>query len=300
MPIPLASASSAGKDEVVSSPLPLRGKAHPMRRMFIALLLAGGFAAVSLAGADDARDKDKEKEKAANAEKLKGMLLTDEVALLKAWMGNDLDPIYRSLPDDYSEVVPYSPRRVTKKDWREVRSAMKVYGYLIPPGSKERSEDAPNLVMLGDNGAVLTYRLVLEGSPPGGVFGRDTWLVSSVWANRKGRWVSVYRQATFAGGQATVQDIGNVLELGQTPNGLVYVYKGKGRLEDVEVAVTVRFPQTTISGIDFYWGSWSPGEKRLVPLNTIARPLDTIERVDLTGTATLDGRKVRFGNVTRR
>jgi hypothetical protein len=71
------------------------------------------------------------------------------------------------------------------------------------------------------------------------------------------------------------------------------------RLEDVHAAFAIYLNEGKVSAHE-YWATWDPGEVKEINLGFLAFGVGSVQRIELSGTATLGGKQVSLAGVARR
>lgn len=84
-----------------------------------------------------------------------------------------------------------------------------------------------------------------------------------------------------------------------TFGGVLYRYTGSTKLEDVHATLNIHLRDGSISS-QSYWAMWEPGEVKPISLELLAFGVGAVQRIDLSGTATMAGKRVALVTVARR
>ncbi len=227
----------------------------------------------------------------SEADKLLAVLTGQEQQALVALRDRDAGALKRLLADDYHEVGFLVPGRRARADVLAGLANLRLSGY---------TPDDVRVVPLSKDAALLTYQITPMGSFKGKDLPAGPAYVSSAWAQRGGRWVLAFRQATPAGGPAPPVEKSEKAEGFEAEfrdTTLVCAYRGPAKLEDVNATLTVRLGDGGTLTYRRYWGSWQPDEVKDLRL-TLAG-VANVERADLDVTATRGGKPYK-GSVTVR
>jgi hypothetical protein len=211
-----------------------------------------------------------------------------EKQVLTALKNRDIATLQSLLKEDYVELI--GPERMTKAEVLKSLAPSRITDYAL--------EDV-RLVRLGRDTAILAYKLVPKGSlDEKGPFASAAY-VSSTWVRQEMGWLSAFRQWTPLGKESVGPQRITAFEATLTPNTVRYAYKGTTKLEDIHMTLEITLNQGRVSTEDF-WGTWNPGETKEVSLEFLAFGVGTIQRIDLSATATMGGKKVLCSASSRR
>ncbi|HXG11528.1 MAG TPA: nuclear transport factor 2 family protein [Gemmataceae bacterium] len=224
--------------------------------------------------------------------KLRGELAALEKQVWDAWVRQDADALKNLLAEDYQEIGSPAGPHVARAQALESLANLRIFKYDV---------DNLELLSLSKDAALLTYRATVVGSFRGQNLSPGRYNVSSAWVNRDGKWLSALRQWTpLEPEKEPPPPTIEAFDLTVGPNSLLYTYKGPAPLEDVRISLTILFPIGRVGNIDRYWATWQPGDVKAIDLTFLARGINEIERIELSGTATMGGKKVLLGAVSRR
>jgi len=219
-----------------------------------------------------------------------GQLTILEKQVLEAWKTKNLGTLQSLLRDDYVEIVGPGPARMTKVEVLKVLAEIRITDYAL---------DDVKLVRVNRDAAILTYKLALKGVPDEKASFATPAYVSSVWVHQDASWLSVFRQWTplskEEGGPQRITAFEAVL----TPNSVRYLYKGTTQLENIQLTLEINLSDGRVSS-QTYWGTWQPREVKEISLAFVAFGASSVQRIDLSGTATLGGKKVLLSATSRR
>jgi hypothetical protein len=217
-------------------------------------------------------------------------LTIQEKQIWDAWKTQNLGVLQSLLRDDYVQIAGPGPERMTKAAVLKALPQARITDYTL--------EDA-RLVQLNPDAAILTYKLTLKGQPEDkGLFANPA-IVSSLWVRRGMAWLSVFRQWTPLSKEASNVPRITTFETALTPASVRYLYKGTTKLEDIHAILTLGLDQGSVT-THTYWGTWEPGEIKEISLGFLAFGVATVQRVDLSGPATMAGKGVVIAATTRR
>lgn len=227
----------------------------------------------------------------ADRDPLRDALAAQEKRLWEALRKGDNEALRELLPPEYRETGGPAEGRLNRAD------AVKRWGELRVSDS---ALDDFAAVGLGKDAAVLTYRARVKGNLGGQAAADLEYFVSSAWAKREDKWLCASRQWTPVA-KVEPRPVVEMFELELARDRLRCAYKGATALQDVRPELSLTFRDGGNLSQDLgYWGSWQPGEVKEVPLNFLAVGVEQIERADLGGRATLDGKSVSLSAVARR
>src|SRR5262249_32024108 len=149
----------------------------------------------------------------------------------------------------------------------------------------------------------------LKGLPDEkGLFANPAY-VSSTWVRQEMSWLSVFRQWTPLSKESAGSPIltsfetaltGGPYPVGNTfrfaPDTARFTYKGTTKLEDVHATFEIDLGNGRVS-THAYWATWEPGETKEVSLAILAFGVGSVQRIDLSGRATMGGKKVLLATV---
>jgi hypothetical protein len=276
-----------------------------MKRYWLVLLGAGLVLAAGQppkTSTDKAPDKapekapDKAAEKAAaekQAEMLRATLLGKEKEFWEAWKRPDSITLRDLLVDGYEEIGrPGTTGRLDKA------AAIKAAPEAI---IKEYELKDPRVVPLGLSAALLTYRVTLTGQFGGKDLSAENFNVGALWVVRgAGEWLSQSRQWTPGEPTVAPPRVIEAFDANVIPSAIEYIYKEGGVLDNVRLRVSMQFRQGRLPPVEFYYGTWKPGEVKAVSLGFLAVGLNDVERIELDGSATQEGKPVILRATTRR
>jgi hypothetical protein len=217
-------------------------------------------------------------------------LTTLEKQVLDAWKNQNGGTLQRLLRDDYIQLSGSGPERMTKTDVLKALPRARIADYTL--------EDV-RLLPLSRDAALLTYKLQLKGLPEEqGLFANQAY-VASVWVREDAAWLSVFRQWTPLHQEGSGLSNVTSFETSLTPDGVRYLYKGTTKLEDVHATLDIHLHDGKVS-THTYWATWQPGELKELGLGFLAFGVGSVQRIDFSGRATRDGRRVLLSNVARR
>jgi hypothetical protein len=148
------------------------------------------------------------------------------------------------------------------------------------------------LVQLNRDAAILTYKLTLKGLPSDqGMFANSAY-VTSIWAHQGMAWLSVLREWIPLSKEASGQPPVTTFKTALTANSVRYLYKGTTKLENISATLHIAFLNQESGSIRRYWGTWQPGEIKEINLDFLAFGVATVQRIVLSGSATMAGKKV--------
>lgn len=228
----------------------------------------------------------------APGELLRDALASHEKRLWEALRKGDSEALRELLPAEYREVGGPAGGRLNRSD------AVKRWGELRV---SDFALDDFTVVPLGKDAVALTYRARVKGNLDGNPTADLEFFVSSAWARRDDKWQCGLRQWTPVV-KAASEPVIEAFELVVAPEGaLRCTYKGTAALQDVkpELALTLRDGGEVSQRLG-YWAAWQPGEVKEVPLSFLAAGVDQIERVNLSGRATMGGKPASLSAVVRR
>jgi hypothetical protein len=219
-----------------------------------------------------------------------GQLTILEKQVLEAWKNQNLSTLQSLLRDDYVQIAGPGPERMTKAEVLKAVPQARITDYTL--------EDI-RFVRLNRDAAILTYKLTLKGLPDDkGLFANPAY-VSASWVHQETAWLSVFRQWTPLSKEASGPPRLTTFETALTPNSVRFLYKGTTKLEDISATLNVALGQGSVTS-RLYWGTWEPGEVKEINLGFLAFGVSSIERVELSGTATMAGKKVLLSTTSRR
>jgi hypothetical protein len=219
-----------------------------------------------------------------------GQLIILEKQVWEARKNKDAKTLQGLLRDNYVELATAGPRRMTRDDVLKALDQSRVTEYTL--------EDEA-FVQLNRDAAILTYKLTLKSSPDQTVPLANPAYVSSAWVREGAGWVSVFRQATPLTQESARPQPIKAFEAMLTPNSVRYTYKGTVMLEDVHANLDITLNEGKVSW-QTYWATWDPGEAKEISLSFLASGIATIQRIDLSASATMGGKKVLCSATSRR
>jgi hypothetical protein len=232
-----------------------------------------------------------------------GQLTILEKQVFEAWKNQNAGTLQSLLRDDYIEISGTGPERRTKMDVLKALPRVRLTDYTL--------EDV-HLLPLHKDAAILTYKLRLKGLPDEKGFFANPAYASSAWVRQESAWVSVFRQWTplskEASGPTTVTSFETTLAGGPYPaDGTIhfapdtarYLYKGTTKLEDIHATFAISLGDGKVSS-QAYWATWEPGELKEISLAFLAFGVGSVQRIELSGTATMGGKKIVLSNVARK
>ena len=215
-----------------------------------------------------------------------------EKQIWEAWKNQNLSTLQSLLRDDYVQIAGPGPERMTKAAVLKAVPQTRITDYTL--------EDIGS-VRVNPDTAILTYKLTLKGLPEDkGLFASPAY-VSSLWTHRGMAWLSVFRQWTPLSKEAAGPPPITSFETVLTANSVryTYLYKGSTKLEDVQATLNIGLDQGSVTS-HTYWGTWEPGEFKEVNLGFLAFGVNSVQRIELSGTATMGGKKVTIATTSRR
>jgi hypothetical protein len=219
-----------------------------------------------------------------------GLLTILERQVLEAWKTQNVRTLQSLLRDDYVEIAGAGPNLASKMEVLKILARTRITDY---------SMSDVHLLPLNPNAAVLTYKLTLKLQLGAQEYFANPAYVSSTWVRQDSSWLSVFRQWTPLSKEAIAPPPVTGFEAALTPDTVRYHYKGTTRLDDVHATIQFHLNDGSVSTQD-YWATWDPDETKEVSLGFLAFGVDTVQRLELSGTATLAGKKVSLANVARR
>jgi hypothetical protein len=84
-----------------------------------------------------------------------------------------------------------------------------------------------------------------------------------------------------------------------TFEGVLYRYTGKMKLENVQATLTIHLKDGEVTS-QSYWAIWDPGEVKEISLAFLAFGVGSVQRIELSGTATMAGKRVSLSNIALR
>jgi hypothetical protein len=217
-------------------------------------------------------------------------LTTLEKQLWEAWKNQTLNTLQDLLRDDYVQISGPGPERMTRTAVLKAIPRARMTDYAL---------DDARLVHINRDAAILTYRLMTKGVPDDKGFFPSPAYISSIWARQGIAWVSVFRQWSPLNKEANGPLHSTSFEAALTTNSVRYLYKGTTKLEDVHASLNIALDRGSLAD-HTYWGTWEPGEIKEVSLGFLAFGVSSVQRMDLSGPATMAGKKVMIANTWRR
>jgi hypothetical protein len=213
-----------------------------------------------------------------------------EKQIWESWKTQNLGTLQSLLRDDYVQISGPGPERMTKAAVLKALPQARIRDYTV--------EDV-HLVRLNPDAAILTYKLTLKGLPEDKGLLANPAAVSSVWVRRDMAWLSVFRQWTALSKEASAPPRVTTFETVLTPTSVRCLYKGTTKLEDIHATLTIALDQGSVT-THTYWGTWEPGEIKEISLGFLAFGVATVQRIDLSGPATMAGKAVLIAATSRR
>jgi hypothetical protein len=205
-----------------------------------------------------------------------------EKQIWEAWKNQNLDTLQGLLRDDYVQIAGPGPERRTKAAVLKTLPQARITDYTL--------EDV-RLLQLNPDAAILTYKLTLKGLPSDQDMFANPAYVTSIWAHQGMAWLSVFREwiplSKEASGPPPVTPFNTAL----TANSVRYLYKGTTRVENISAILNIALDQGSVTD-HTYWGTWEPGEIKEINLGFLAFGVATVQRLVLSGSATMAGKKV--------
>jgi hypothetical protein len=207
-----------------------------------------------------------------------------------AWKNQNQGILQSLLREDYVQISGPGPERMTKGAMLKALPQTRITDYTL--------EDV-RLVQLNPEAAILTYKLTLKGLlADQGLFANPAY-VTSIWAHKGMAWLSVFRQWTPLSKGASSPPRITTFETALTPNSIRSLYKGTTKLEDIHATLNIALDQGSVTTHTF-WGSWEPGEIKEINLGFLAFGVATVQRIELSGSATMAGKQVLIAATSRR
>jgi hypothetical protein len=243
------------------------------------LLLTAAFALGSDPPKNDAK---------SDADNRRDVFVTLEKRFLEAWKAGDSATLSSLLADDYLEIGGTLSARLNRE------AALKGLASLRPT-AYELSD--PQVVLLNPEAGLLSYALTVQRPSQVKEVTPSRFAVSSAWAHRGGKWLSVFRQVVPL--QETPPSRIEAFEATLTPTGVRYLYKGTTKLEDIRARLNILVAEGPIP-VETFWGSWLPGESKEISLHFLAFGVGSVQEIQFTATATLNGKPVLCALRSRR
>jgi hypothetical protein len=98
--------------------------------------------------------------------------------------------------------------------------------------------------------------------------------------------------------QKRLRELEFTINLG-TFEGVLYRYTGGTKLEDIHATLNIHLRDGSISS-QSYWAIWDPGEVKPMNLGFLAFGVGAVQRIELSGTATMAGKRVALTSVALR
>ena len=213
-----------------------------------------------------------------------------ENKIWEAWKNQTSSTLQSLLREDYVQIAGPGPERMTKEAVLKALPQTRITDYAL---------DDIGFVPLNRDAAILTYKLTLKGlSEDKGVFASPAY-VSAIWARRGMAWLSIFRQWTPLSKEASGPPPITAFENALTANSVRFLYKGSTKLEDVHATLNIGLDQGSVTS-HTYWGTWEPGEIKEVNLGFLAFGVNSVQRIELSGIATMAGKKITIATTSRR
>lgn len=232
-----------------------------------------------------------------------GQLIILERQVLEAWKNQNAGTLQSLLRDDYTEITGAGPERLTKADVLKALPRARISDYTM--------EDV-HVLPLNRDAAVVTYKLRWKGMAEEKGFFANPAYVSSAWVRQDMAWLSAFRQGTplskESSGPPVIASFETALTGGAyqrdgtiqfAPDSVHYLYTGATKLEDVHATIAIHLNDGTVSS-HTYWATWDPGERKEISLAFLAFGVGAVQRIELSGAATMGGKKIVLSNVARR
>jgi hypothetical protein len=215
-------------------------------------------------------------------EKLPSVLMAQEQRFLELWKAEDFLALKNLLADDYVEIGGTPPERLSKSQLLLNIAKARLTDYSVKD---------PQVVLLNADSGIVTYQLTVKGSFEGKNLPPSSYAMSSVWANRSGKWVSVFRQGAPIPAKESPSARIETFDAMLTPNGVRYQYKGKVALEEIRAKLNIVLAEGPIP-YETFWSSWQHGETKEIDLGFLAFGVNAIQQIDFSATALMNGKPV--------
>jgi hypothetical protein len=264
-----------------------------------------------------------------------GQLTILEKQILEALKNHNAGTLQSLLRDDYAEISGPGPGRMSKMEVLKALPRLRITDYTmedvrflsldrdagiltyklslkVPPGEQEHFA-TPAYVSSTWVRQDLSWLSVFRqwtplskeaaGLPPVTTFEAAITPDRPQLANYLAEYRNLLQKRLYAGQQLTPAEQKRLNQL-ETINpapfeGVFYRYTGTTRLQDVRATLNIRLKDGAVATQSF-WAIWDPGEAKEINLDFLAFGVAAVQRIELSGTATMAGKRVALANVARR